>query len=148
MYIYKSFKCPYCGKVFESDLGVTEFYKYKDKKVIGQDHGCGPFITELNDSYLDIIKKYYGIENIPLSVRNSIYKIIENNIQNVKDENDMFNIVVQELQEERPIIELQLTNIIIYIQICMSYFTMPRFSLPLTEDIKKELILDHVICFD
>ena len=113
-----------------------------------QDHGCGPFIAELNDSYSDIIKKYYGVENIPLSVRNSIYELIENNIQTVKDEDDMFNIVARELQEEHQIIELQLADIKIYIQICMSYFTMPRFSLPLTEDIKKELIFDHAICFD
>lgn len=144
----RSVKCPYCKKTYEQDLDVTHFYDYKGKSVIITDHGCGKFITELGETFRETYSRYNFYQFNPM-IRNDVMRIVNDNIDRVTDEVDMTKIVVEEFYNNyaKWEVDARFDDLKVLVEICMTYATMPLFSLLLTDEVKKELKSSHIICF-
>ena len=142
----KSVRCPYCKKTYEQDLGVTQFYDYRGISVIITNHGCGEFIGELGDTFREAYLRY-NLHQFNPTIRNNVMKIVYDNINRVMDEVDMTKIVAEELYNTKQEVDIKFDNLKVLVEICMNYATIPLFSMPLTDEVKKELKPDHIVCF-
>ena len=142
----QSVRCPYCKKTYEQDLGVTQFYNYKDKSVIITDHDCGEFISELGETFRETYLRYNFYQFSPM-IRNDVMRIVYDNIDRVTDEVDMTKIVEEEFYNNYKEADARFDDLKVLVEICMTYATMPLFSLPLIDEVKKELKPGHIVCF-
>ena len=142
----RSVRCPYCKRTYEQDLGITQFYDYKGISVIITHHGCGEFISELGDPFRNAYLRYNLLNP---TIRNNVMKIVYDNINSVMDEVDMTKIVKEELYNNYTKWEanIRFDDLKVLVEICMNYVTIPLFSMPLTDEVKKELKPDHIVCF-
>lgn len=134
-------RCPYCNKTFEQEFGITTYYHYKPngKEVVIFDHGCGEFISEVSSESFWNISRKYNFSGIPPRLRGDIFGIVYGNLSKINDDMDMYNLVVEELKTKYEEAEFNFTALKLYVEVIMSFATMPLFALPLTDEVKKEL---------
>lgn len=137
----KACRCPYCNTVYDRSFGYYTFYEYKDRKrVIIENHGCGDFICEpSNNTLYNVLSRYHWSGFSPV-MRNDIIKVILDNLKRIKNEDELYDIVLETLKpfyaddfiKRNPDIKA-------IIEMVLSWATTPLWSEPLTKEIKEEL---------
>jgi len=138
----KACRCPYCNTVYDKSFGIYEWYEYKDhdKNVVIENHGCGDFIcTPDNNTLYNTLRKYSWSGFSP-AMRNDIIHIVLENLKRTKNEDELYDIVLETLKpfyaddfiKRNPDIKA-------IIEMVLSWVTTPLWSEPLTKEIKRKL---------
>lgn len=146
-------KCPYCNKILRTNLGITEYYKYKGKEVIKFFHtNCGEFICQYVEENSYTFVRYNGYK---LSLIKYIQPIVEKYIENNQSEEDIINNTIIELknilkkEDKNFNLNKDINDIKVIVQIILGQYKNDSslWSKKLTNNDIKELEFVKTICW-
>lgn len=145
-------RCPYCGKIYETHYGITDYFKYKDRIVTMRQHDdCGQFITEDIDSLG--FSRYDMSEDFRKELLYPTYYATLENLNKGLSEEELvastLPIIKQRIGEDKEgLFAANIQNIKIIIESVVGQInTHDIYSVKLTDEVENELVWHHRTCW-
>ena len=145
-------RCPYCGKAFLADCGVTDYYEYKGETLIKLRHCGKTYLGEVNDlPSLDSLASFrfganFGDKLIKYWQGPISKFILEQDLPNL-DEDTIINNVINKLYliAEKEDVDADVLNIKTLCQLFLGNIRIPK--MPETKIDEKQVKYVQTICW-
>lgn len=139
-------RCPYCNQIIAKNIGITQYYKYKNKSVCIDNHCGKQFITEYESDKSRNFLHRYIIPKSLFDLVNDTKDITMSFLGQNLNEDELTEKVIEQLRSKYDV-QRDMTSIKTIIQATAANQSISIYSEPLTDSIKKELVADTVICW-
>lgn len=139
-------RCPYCNQIIAKNIGITQYYKYKNKLVCIDSHCGKQFITEYqSDKSRDFLHRYVIPKSLFCLVTDTKDITMSFLGQNL-NEDELTEKVIEQLKDKYDV-QRNIISIKTIIQATAANQSISIYSEPLTDTIKEELVADTTICW-
>lgn len=139
-------RCPYCNQIIAKNIGITQYYKYKNRLVCIDSHCGKQFITEYqSDKSKDFLHRYVipkSLFGLVTDTKDITMSFLGQNL----NEDELTEKVIEQLEAKYDV-QRNITSIKTIIQATAANQSTSIYSEPLTDTIKEELVADTTICW-